>query len=92
MKDPKSGFTSCENNPSGCVTKHRCDDAASQRKNARMTYYIKHQDRRYSTEGPYWNWKTDKGNIVTSKRLIEKLEKIALGEEPAGEPLKGLDG
>lgn len=85
MKDPKSGFTSCENNPSGCVTKHRCDDAASQRKNARMTYYIKHQDRRYSTEGPYWNWKTDKGNIVTSKRLIEKLEKIALGEEPAGE-------
>ena len=50
-----------------------------------MTYYIKHQDRRYSTEGPYWNWKTDKGNIVTSKRLIEKLEKIALGEEPASE-------
>lgn len=50
-----------------------------------MTYYIKHQGREYSTKAPNWNWKTEKGNIVTSKRLIEKLEKIALGEEPASE-------
>ena len=85
MKDPKIGFYLLRKRPVRMCYTHRCDEAASQRKNARMTYYIKHQDRRYSTEGPYWNWKTDKGNIVTSKRLIDTLEKIALGEEPAGE-------
>ena len=43
-----------------------------------MTFELMHNDRKYSTEGPYWNWKTDKGNIVTSQRLIKELEDAVL--------------
>ena len=43
-----------------------------------MTFEIIYQGRKYTTERPYWHWKTDKGNHVTSERLIKELEDAAL--------------
>ena len=42
-----------------------------------MTVTVEHKGRKYTASSPYWGWKTDKGNIVTSQKLIKPLENIS---------------
>ena len=40
-----------------------------------MIIQTKHNGRIYTATSPTWSWRSDKGNIVTSRALIQKLNK-----------------
>ena len=47
-----------------------------------MTLYTKLENKTYTADSPSFAWKTEAGNIVTSKKLIDKLnEKAAADSE-----------